>query len=97
MLLPRLPYGHGSSGLALADDAEAVGVVDVEERAVAARDLGEGAQVRRVARHAVHAVHADEPRAGRGSARSSSSRWSGSSKRNRRTAAPRDVATWQPS
>ena len=51
-----------SSGAALADDAEAVGVVDVEQRAVLARDGCEGADVRRVAGHAVDAVHAHEPR-----------------------------------
>ena len=45
---------------ALADDAEAVGVVDVEQRAVLARDGGERADVRRVAGHAVDAVHADQ-------------------------------------
>ena len=45
---------------ALADDAEAVGVVDVEQGAVLARDRREGADVGRVAGHAVDAVHADE-------------------------------------
>src|SRR6185312_1032172 len=45
---------------ALADDPEAVGVVDVEQGAVLTRHGGEGADVRRVAGHAVDAVHADQ-------------------------------------
>ena len=63
MLLPRRPVGAGLIGCTLADHAEAVSVVDVEQRAVAARDLGERAQVGRVAGHAVDAVHAHQPRA----------------------------------
>ena len=47
-------------GRALPDHAEAVGVVDIEQRAVPARDRGERDQVRRVAGHAVHAIHADK-------------------------------------
>ena len=47
---------------ALTDHAEAVGVVDVEQRAVLAGDRSERADVRRVAGHAVDAVHAHEPR-----------------------------------
>ena len=57
------PVRRGLPEMLLADHAEAVGVVDVEQGAVAARDLGEGGEVRRVARHRVHAVHADEARA----------------------------------
>jgi hypothetical protein len=44
-------------GRALADDAEAVRVVDVQQGAVLAGDGGEGADVRGVAGHAVDAVH----------------------------------------
>ena len=47
---------------ALADDAEPVGVVDVQQRAVLAGDGRERADVGRVAGHAVDAVHAHEPR-----------------------------------
>ena len=62
MLLPRIPYGVVSFVAPLADHAEPVGVVDVEERAVLAGDPGERAQVGRVAGDAVHAVHADDAR-----------------------------------
>ena len=51
-------------GRALADDAEAVRVVDVEQRVVLACDAGEGVEVGRVPGHAVDPVHADQP--GRG-------------------------------
>ena len=51
---------RGLVGTALADDAEAVGVVDVEQGAVLAGDGREGADVGRVAGHAVDAVHADQ-------------------------------------
>jgi hypothetical protein len=37
-------------------------VVDVENRVVAARELGEDAQIGGVPGHAVHAVHADQTR-----------------------------------
>ena len=47
---------------ALADDPEAVRVVDVEQRVIVTRELREGGQVDRVAGHAVHAVDADQPR-----------------------------------
>jgi hypothetical protein len=43
----------------LADDAEAVRVVHVEQRAELAADRGERGDVGRVAGHAVHAVHGD--------------------------------------
>ena len=46
---------------ALAYHAEAVGVVDVEQCAVAPRDGGKRHEVRGVAGHAVHTIHADEP------------------------------------
>ena len=46
----------------LADDPETVGIVDVEQRTVAARHCGEGHKVWRVARHAVDAVHAHQAR-----------------------------------
>src|SRR5206468_1113885 len=42
------------------DHAEAVGVVDVEQRVVLAGDGGEGGQVGHVAGHAVDAVHAHQ-------------------------------------
>ena len=64
MLLPRLPYGESSSACPLADDAETVRVVDVEDRGVLARELGEGRKVGSVAGHTVDAVDADQ--AGRG-------------------------------
>ena len=50
------------SYVSLADDAEAVRVVDVEEGVVLAGEPRERANVRGVAGHAVHAVDADEPR-----------------------------------
>ena len=46
---------------ALAEHAEAMRVVDVEQRTVAPRHLGERDQVRPVPGHAVDAVHAHEP------------------------------------
>ena len=97
MLLPRIPYGEVSFSPPLADHAEPVGVVDVEERAVLAGDPGERAQVGGVAGDAVHAVHADDARCRERSSRSSRSRSSGSSNANRFTVAPRARATWQPS
>ena len=45
----------------LTDDAEAVGVIDVQERVVLTADAGVGRQVGHVAGHAVHAVDAKEP------------------------------------
>ena len=45
---------------ALADDTEAVGVVDVQESVVRAGEVAKRRQVERVARHAVHAVDADQ-------------------------------------
>ena len=57
---------------ALTDDAEAMGVVDVEQRPVPARDGREGADVRRVAGHAVDAVHAHQT----GRVALGTSRWS---------------------
>ena len=60
---------------ALADHAEAVRVVDVEDRAVLARERGVRTEVGDVAGHAVDAVDADQARADRSlrSSRSSSS------------------------
>jgi CheY-like chemotaxis protein len=55
------PVGAGLVRGALADHAEAVGVVDVQQRVVLARQGGELGQPRRVAGHAVDAVHADQP------------------------------------
>src|SRR3954468_20764786 len=46
----------------LADDAETVGVVDVEERVVLTREPGKLWEGDRVPSHAVHAVDADQPR-----------------------------------
>ena len=46
---------------ALADDAEPVRVVDVQDRVVRAREAREGGQIGHVPRHAVDAVDADEP------------------------------------
>ena len=60
--MPFDPYGLVIAVAALADDAEAVRVVDVEQRAVLAGDRREGRQVRRVAGHRVDAVHADQAR-----------------------------------
>ncbi len=58
--VPARTVGGELGGGALADHTEAVGVVDVEERAMAAGDAGERGQVGGVARDAVHAVHAHE-------------------------------------
>src|SRR5437868_9736302 len=49
-------------GCALADDAETVGVVDVEQRAMRAGELRQGRDVGCVASHAVDAVDANHPR-----------------------------------
>ena len=46
----------------LADHAEPVGVVDVEQSVVVASETRELAQIGSVAGHAVDAVHADQPR-----------------------------------
>ena len=47
----------------LADDAEAVRVVDVQERVVVTGDACERAHIGRVPGHRVHAVHRDDARA----------------------------------
>ena len=47
---------------ALADHAEAMRVIDVEQRAVCARNPRERCEIRRIAGHAVDAVHADHRR-----------------------------------
>ncbi len=89
MLLPRDAVGARLVRRALADHAEAVSVVDVEDRVVAAGEPGELGQVGSVSGHAVDPVHADRAACVERSCRSSRSRSSGSSKRNRFTVAPR--------
>jgi hypothetical protein len=51
-------------GPALADHAEAVGIVDVHQSVVLSGQRRERVQVGGVSRHRVHAVHGDEPRRG---------------------------------
>ena len=97
MLLPRIPYGQRSAAAALADHAEAVSVVHVQQRAVFAGDRREGGQVGRVAGHAVDPVHAHQSRAAAARRAAARRGAAGSSKRKRFTVAPRARAIWQPS
>src|SRR6185437_11313633 len=54
--------GRGLVRGALADDPEAVRLVDVEQGVIVTADLGETGQVRGEAGHAVYAVHHDQLR-----------------------------------